>query len=142
MSKKQKTQKITQKATIPATPEQVYKAYTDAKQHAAFTGSPATSDPRIGGKATAWDNYIQATYTELVPGEKIVQEWTSGDFPEGSQPSTLTITLKATPEGTELTMIHEGVPVSIADDIAQGWKDYYWEPLAEHFKKKSRSKKT
>jgi uncharacterized protein YndB with AHSA1/START domain len=141
MSQKQKTRTITQKVTIPATPVQVYKAYTDAKEHAAFTGSPATSDPRVGGKVTAWDDYIQATYTELKPSERIVQQWKSGDFPEGSDPSTLTITLKATPHGTELIMVHEGVPESIADDIAQGWKDYYWKPLAEHFKK-PRPKKT
>ncbi len=141
MSKKQKTRTITQKITIPATPAQVYKAYTDAKEHAAFTGSPATSDPRVGGKATAWDDDIQATYTELKPDERIVQRWKNGDFPEGSAPSTLKLTLKAIPEGTELTMVHEGVPESIADDIDQGWKDYYWKPLTDYFKK-SRPKRT
>jgi activator of HSP90 ATPase len=33
-------------------------------------------------------------------------------------------------------MVHSEVPVDQADEIEQGWTDYYWEPLKTYFKKK------
>jgi hypothetical protein len=38
-------------------------------------------------------------------------------------------------EGTEISMIHSEVPAEQADDIEQGWIDFYWEPLKEYFNK-------
>jgi hypothetical protein len=32
-------------------------------------------------------------------------------------------------------MTHSAVPLEQADDIAQGWIDFYWEPLKEYLKK-------
>jgi len=129
-----KTVKITQKVIIPAMPMEVYEAYIDEEKQTEFTGSKATSDSRVGGEFTAWDGYITGKYLELEPGKKIVQEWTSSDFPEGTPPSRFEISLKEAKGGTELTMIHSGVPEEIAEDIGQGWKDYYWEPMKKYFK--------
>jgi len=131
-----KTVKLTQKTIIPAKPMDVYEAYLDAEKQTEFTGSGATSDPRVGGSFTAWDGYITGKYLELVPGKKIVQEWVSTDFPDGAAPSRFEITLKEAKGGTKLTMIHTGVPEEIADDIAQGWKDYYWDPMKKYFKER------
>jgi activator of HSP90 ATPase len=130
------TVKITQKTIIPAIPGEVYEVYIDAGKQSEFTGSLATSDPRVGGEFTAWDGYIRGKYLELEPGRKIVQEWISSDFPEGTPPSRFEITLKEVKEGTELTMIHSGVPEELAEDIGKGWKDYYWEPMKKYFKTK------
>ena len=131
-----KTTSISQKVIIPATPEEVYDAYMDAKKHAAFTGSNATSDPKVGGKFTAWDGYIFGETLELEPGRKIVQEWKTTDWPEGYLPSRFELTLKKATGGTEITMVHTNVPEEQADDYAQGWIDYYWEPMTAYFKKK------
>ncbi len=131
-----KTVKITQKVIIPATPIEVYEAYIDEEKQTEFTGSKATSDSRVGGEFTAWDGYITGKYLELEPGKKIVQEWTSTDFPEGAPPSRFEISLKEAKGGTELTMIHSGVPEDAAEDIDQGWKDYYWEPMKKYFKER------
>lgn len=128
--------KITQKTLIPATPKEVYDAYVDAEKQSEYTGSIATSDTKVGGEFTAWDGYITGRYLELEPGKKIVQEWTSSDFPEGVSPSRFEINLKETKGGTELTMNHSSVPEEIAEDISQGWKDYYWEPMKKYFKNK------
>jgi activator of HSP90 ATPase len=130
-----KTKTLRQKATIPADPMKVYEAYMDAEKHAEFTGSKATFDPRVGGEFTAWDGYIAGKNLELEPGKRIVQEWRSSDFPEGYAASRLELNLKDIKGSTELTMVHSGVPVEIADDIAQGWKDFYWEPMKKYFEK-------
>ncbi len=131
-----KTVKITQKVIIPATPMEVYEAYVDGEKQTEFTGSKATSDTKVGGEFTAWDGYIKGKYLELEPGGKIVQEWTSTDFAEGTPPSRFEITLKEAKGGTELTMIHSGVPEDAAEDIDKGWKDYYWEPMKKYFKER------
>ena len=130
------TVKIMQKIIIPATPMEVYEAYVDGKKQTEFTGSKATSDTKVGGEFTAWDGYIKGKYLELEPGRKIGQEWTSTDFTEGTLPSRFEITLKEAKGGTELTMIHSGVPEDAAEDIGQGWKDYYWEPMKKYFKER------
>jgi len=132
-----KTLTIIQKATISATPAEVYEVYTDAEKHAEFTGSIATSTLKVGGGFTAWNGYIKGKYIGLEPGKKIVQEWTSSDFPEGAAPSRLEIILGEVKSGTELTMTHSEVPEEAAEDIAQGWKDYYWELLKKFFNRKS-----
>jgi activator of HSP90 ATPase len=126
--------KITQKVIIPATPMEVYEAYIDEEKQTEFTGSKATSDSKVGGEFTAWDGYITGKYIELEPGKKIAQEWTSTDFPERMPPSRFEISLKEVKGGTELMMTHSGVPEESAEDIGQGWKDYYWEPMKKYFK--------
>ena len=133
-----KTVVITQKEIIPATPMEVYEVYIDEEKQTEFTGSKATSDPRVGGEFTAWDGYITGKYIELKPGKKIVQEWRSSDFPEGTPPSRFEIGLRKVKGGTELTMVHSGVPEEVAEDIGQGWRDYYWVPMKRYFKARKR----
>jgi activator of HSP90 ATPase len=129
---------IRQKALIPATPDQVYDAFIDAKKHSAFTGSKATCDPKVGGKFTAWDGYISGKNLELEKGKKIVQEWSTTDWPESSPPSRLELTFQKTKSGTEISMIHSNVPAQQADELSEGWVEFYWNPLKEYFSKQSR----
>lgn len=131
----QKVTTIKQKVTVPATPDQVYDAFMDAKKHSAFTGSKATCNPEVGGKFTAWDGYISGKNLELEKGKKIVQEWISTDFPQGFSPSRLELTFTKTRGGTEISMVHSNVPEEQANDIAEGWHEFYWKPLKKYFKK-------
>lgn len=132
-----KTKTIRQKVLLPATPAEVYEAFIDAKKHSKFTGSKATCDPTVGGQFTAWDGYITGKNLKLEQGKTIVQEWTTTDWPAGQPPSRLQLTLKKAKDGTELSMVHSGVPAEQAYDIAQGWVDWYWEPLKKYFNKKA-----
>jgi uncharacterized protein YndB with AHSA1/START domain len=126
---------IRQRVVIPATPNEVYEAFVDPKKHSKFTGSRATFDPEIGGEFTAWDSYISGKNLELKKSKRIVQEWLTTEWPKGFPPSRLELTLKKTEEGTEISMVHSGVPAEQAEDIAEGWNEFYWEPLKEFFKK-------
>lgn len=131
----QKVTTIKQRVTVHATPEQVYEAFMDPKKHSDFTGSKATCNPKVGGKFTAWDGYISGKNLELEKGKRIVQEWISTDFPEGSAPSRLELKFTKTKGGTQILMVHSNVPEEQADDVAEGWREFYWEPLKEYFKK-------
>ena len=130
---------ITQKIIIPKViPKEVYQAYIDPKKHSQFTGSEATGKPVVGGKFTAWDGYISGKFLELEEGKHVVQEWTSTDFPEGAPPSKLELTFREVPKGTEIVMVHSNVPKDQGDETAEGWTEFYWEPMKQYFKKKSK----
>ena len=136
---KLKTAAITQKVIIPASPEEVYDAFIDAKKHSAFTGAKATCDPKVGGEFTAWDGYITGKNLELEKGKRILQEWTTTEWPEGYPPSKLELTFTKVKGGTEITMVHHDVPEEQAEEYKQGWIDNYWEPLKDYFTKHKRT---
>jgi activator of HSP90 ATPase len=128
---------ITQKIIIPkVSPKEVYQAYVDPKKHSEFTGSEATGKPVVGGKFTAWDGYISGKFLELEEGKHVVEEWKSTDFPKGVSPSRLELTFREVPKGTEIVMIHSNVPKDQEDETAEGWTEFYWEPMKQYFKKK------
>lgn len=126
---------IRQKVVIPASPAEVYEAFVDPKIHAAFTGSPAKGTRRLGSHFAACGGYIDSVHRELVPGKRIVQDWSTTMWPEGAPVSRLELTLTTVTKGTELRMVHSNVPASQADSYRQGWIDYYWMPLNAYFKK-------
>jgi activator of HSP90 ATPase len=129
-----KTRTIRQSVTIKATPHDVYEALMDSKKHSAFTGDKAVISREVGGKFSAFDGYAEGVNLELVPDKKIVQTWRASDWPEGSS-SKVTFALKAAAGGTQLTFIQTGIPEEFADDVSQGWQDYYWAPLKEMLEK-------
>jgi activator of HSP90 ATPase len=131
-----KTRTIVQKVFVPATPDEVYDAFMDPQKHSDFTHTHTTGSREEGGEVSASDGYISARNVELIKGKKIVQEWTTSEWPTGYPPSTLELDLKKVAEGTELTMTHSKVPEEQADDYAEGWNEYYWNPMVEYFQKK------
>jgi len=82
-----------------------------------FTGAHATA-----GKTSADADTVEGRLVELVPGQRIVQ---TADF-ESDNPAyagtmTMTWTLRAVPEGTEVTITARDVPSGIsAEDHARG----------------------
>jgi activator of HSP90 ATPase len=135
-----KTKKIEQKVFIPATPMEVYDAFMDPVKHAEFTGDPASGSSEVGGEFIASNGYITAKNLELEKGKKIVQEWSTSEWPEGYPPSRLEITLKKAEGGTDLTMVQTMVPEEQADSYEYGWYDFYWEPVVKYFQKKAKRK--
>jgi uncharacterized protein YndB with AHSA1/START domain len=131
-----KTGTIRQRVIISATPREVYEAYTDSRIHSKFTGSKATIAPKVGGRMIAWDGYITGRNLGLVKGKRIVQEWRTTEWPEGYPPSKLTITLRKSGSGTELVMVHSRVPKSQLKEYADGWREWYWDPLKAYFENK------
>jgi uncharacterized protein YndB with AHSA1/START domain len=130
------TTTIKQTVIIPnASPKQVYDAYTDPKKHTEFTGSKTSGKPVAGGKYSAWDGYIFGKYISLVEGKCVVQDWATTDWEKGYAASKLELSFRAVPEGTEVTLTQTGVPKVQAEEFEQGWVDFYWKPLKDHFKK-------
>jgi activator of HSP90 ATPase len=135
------TDSVTVSATIPASSTEIYAAWLDSKKHSAMTGEKAIIDPSIGGKFTAWEDFISGTTVELDPNHKIVQMWRSTDFPAGSPDSRLEILLEEVEGGTKVTLAHTDIPDGQGAELKDGWKEFYFDPMKKYFKKKAGGKK-
>jgi len=124
------TKDIRQTVQFSAEPHDIYMALMDSKKHSSFTGGRASISRRAGGKITAYDGYIEGKNLELETDKKIVQSWRASDWPEGYF-SRVSFIISKTAKGSELSFLHEGVPLEFYKSIRQGWIDYYWNPMKE-----------
>jgi uncharacterized protein YndB with AHSA1/START domain len=120
---------------IPATPQQIYDAWLDSIEHTEMTGGEANMSDEIGAEVSAWDGYITGSNLELVPGERIVQAWRTGEFADEQADSVVTVTLEPVEEGTLLTLVHSNVPDSHRSYEEGGWESQYFEPMKVYFAK-------
>jgi uncharacterized protein YndB with AHSA1/START domain len=118
---------------LPATPEQVFRAWLSTEGHSAMTGSPARVEPRVGGAFTAWDGYIKGKTTALRPYTRIVQSWRTTEFPDDCDDSQIEIALDPVKGGTRLTLTHTQIPEGQADSYESGWGESYFQPMKEWF---------
>lgn len=123
-----KTKTIRQSVTFEASAHEVYEALMDSKKHSMFTGSEVQMSRKVGSKFSVYGGDIQGVNLELVPDQKIVQSWRYSDWPEGHYSKAI-FSLKEVSVGMRLNFTQSGVPEEFYDDISQGWRDYYWEPM-------------
>jgi uncharacterized protein YndB with AHSA1/START domain len=118
---------------IPASVERVFRAWLDAEEHARMTGSPATSEPFVGGRFTAWDGYIEGVHVAIDQNRRIVQTWRSSDFPEDHESSRLEVVFEGAADGTLVTVHHSQLPEGQGAGFEAGWRDYYFNPMKRYF---------
>jgi uncharacterized protein YndB with AHSA1/START domain len=124
---------LQRKISIRASPHEVYEALMDTKKFITFTGDHAHINRGIGGILTAFNGYVKGKNMELIPDEKIVQEWRADEegWPKDHF-SIITIVLIPAEEGTQLDFIQDKLPQQCAEVITKGWEDSYWEPLKKY----------
>jgi len=121
-----------------ASPHEVFEALMDARKHAAFTGARAKINRRVGGAFSVWDGYATGKTVKLEDDKVIVQSWRTTDFAEDDPDSKVMFHFSRKGKGTRLIFAHSDVPDTLAEDIAQGWIDFYWTPLKAYFAKTNR----
>jgi uncharacterized protein YndB with AHSA1/START domain len=116
--------------------ERLYRAFLDPDAMAkwlpphGFTGRVHHMDARPGGSykmsftnlSTGKAETFGGSYLELVPNERIIH---TDAFDDPSLPGVMrtTITFRATPVGTELIVVQEGIPESIPPEACHlGWQ--------------------
>ncbi|MEK6852438.1 MAG: SRPBCC family protein, partial [Nanoarchaeota archaeon] len=125
MKEKIKTKNIRQSVNFKAEPHYVYEALMDSKKHSQFTKAPARISRKVGGKFTAYGDWIEGKNLKLVKDKKIVQKWRGKDWPKGHYSET-TFELKPHKNGTLLVFTQKGVPTEHYKGINSGWKEHYW----------------
>lgn len=126
---------FTVSTVLPATPEQVFRAWLSTDEHSAMTGSKARVEPRVGGSFMAWDGYITGRTAALKPYTRIVQDWRTTEFPDGAPDSQIEIMLEPVEGGTRLTLTHRNVPEDQLESYRAGWDESYFEPMQRYFSK-------
>jgi uncharacterized protein YndB with AHSA1/START domain len=119
---------------LPADPQTVYAAWLDSRGHGEFIGGEATIEPRVGGRHSAWGDYIQGVILELEPNRRIVETWRTTEFPEGAPDSRLEVLFEPAAQGTKLTLIHTEIPAGQGAQYREGWQEHYFVPMAGYFR--------
>lgn len=132
-----KTNSIKQSATFNASSEKVYQLIMDQKKHAAFSGADVVMSNKVKGEFSTYDGYCHGYNIELVKGKKIVQAW---HFEEDGWPedhfSICTFLFEEVGDKTKLSFVQTDVPEHKIATLKDGWKKYYWEPMAAYLKNK------
>lgn len=123
---------IKQTITFNASVNDIYEYLTNPRKLSKITGAKASNSMKVGGKFSAWDDYIRGTNVELVPGKKIVQKWTCDDFPEGHFSEVVFELKKKTDKQTELVFTQTNIPDDFYEDLNEGWNEFYWQPIKDY----------
>jgi activator of HSP90 ATPase len=125
---------LRQSVTFQASPHDIYEILMDPGKHSILTGSNVKVERKVGSRFSVYDGDIQGENLELIPDRKIIQSWRYADWPRNHY-SKVTFSLKAASNGTLLSFRQTGIPEKYYEEIKQGWKDYYWNPMKKMLKK-------
>ena len=121
---------IDQSVTFNASAHEIYEMLMDPQKHSEFTGAPAEISREIGGEFSIIDGGLSGKTLDLIADKKIVQAWRAADWPEGHY-STAIFLIEESDGQTKLSFVQAGVPSDMFDSINDGWRTYYWEPIAK-----------
>jgi uncharacterized protein YndB with AHSA1/START domain len=129
---------LTLKRRYNASPEKVFRAWTDAKKLGSWFCPPgcepllAESDARIGGRyrivvraQSGEEHDVSGTFREVVPNRKLVFTWAWRSTPE--RESLVTVALAPDGDGTMLTLTHE----RFFDEPARDRHQAGWGPILD-----------
>jgi uncharacterized protein YndB with AHSA1/START domain len=120
--------RIEQQIHIAAPPEVVFSYFTDPAKHPRWMGQRATLDARPGGlyRCEVNDTHtVIGAYVLVEPHSRLVFTWGfvgNDTVPPGS--STVSVTLTRTPDGTDLHLVHTGLPHPALGGHEEGWRGY------------------
>jgi activator of HSP90 ATPase len=133
-----KTKQFKQAPSFACAPTALFMAWLDSDVISKMIDAEAKIDPKVGGDFSFWDDYLTGTTLEIDPANcRIVQSWrdNSTDWPKDYY-SKITLEFahdKTNPSHTRLRFWHSGIPAEYVDDIAAGWKEFFWEPMQKYF---------
>jgi uncharacterized protein YndB with AHSA1/START domain len=115
---------LERRITIAASPETVFRYFTDSPRFARWWGEGSRIDGRAGGEVLIRypdGTVVNGQVVEIDPPRRVVftYRYASG-VPAGG--SLVTITLAGGPEGTLLTLRHAFSSAKIRDAHVQGWR--------------------
>lgn len=128
---------FTLKTTIAATANEIYKAWLSSDGHTKMTGGEANISDKIGSKFTAWDGYIEGRTIELIPDQRIVQNWRTTEFEANEKDSRIEILLNEKNGQTELTLFHSDLSEN-SEHYKAGWENHYFAPMNAYFNNRTK----
>ena len=108
--------------TVEAEPEDVYACLTNPFTIELWSDMPAKMKAEEGTEFEMFEDDIAGKILELVPNEKVVQQWYFG---EQEEPSIVTFKIHPGKGKVSLELRHTNIPDEAYDEMAEGWKKYY-----------------
>ncbi len=108
--------------TVEAEPEDVYACLTNPFTIELWSDMPAKMKAEEGTEFEMFEGDIAGKILELVPNEKVVQQWYFG---EQEEPSIVTFKIHPGKGKVSLELRHTNIPDEAYDEMAEGWKKYY-----------------
>ena len=108
--------------TVEAEPEDVYACLTNPFTIELWSDMPAKMKAEEGTEFEMFEGDIAGKILELVPNEKVVQQWYFG---EQEEPSIVTFKIHPGKGKVSLELRHTNIPDEAYEEMAEGWKKYY-----------------
>jgi len=108
--------------TITAEPEDVYACLTNPFTIELWSDMPAKMEAKEGTEFELFEGDITGKILELIPNEKVVQQWYFGDQEE---PSIVTFKIHPDKGKVSLETRHSNIPDEAYDEITEGWRKYF-----------------
>lgn len=124
-------------SNIPCSAQTAFDAWLSEKDHKAMVSDhpDCKFDVKEGGKwqvGSLEGDFIKIDKKDL----KIVMNWRYTEGWDDNEYSKLTVDFDSTGENTcKVKLLHTNVPDDLADEIKQGWKEYYFEGMKSYFSK-------
>jgi uncharacterized protein YndB with AHSA1/START domain len=125
-------ERITVTRRIRATPERVYRFFTDPALWSRWQGTSASVDARPGGALQVvmghrGSGVAEGQFVELDPFERIVFTWGWASSPLSTLPpgsTVVTVHIRPDGDGTLVTLTHDSLPAGERDIHEAGWSMY------------------
>lgn len=131
-SVKLETEDLNMSEKFKCTAEDFYRAFTIKEMVQAFSQGPCVLEAEKNGKFSLLGGNITGTFTELVPNEKIVQNWRFKTWPEGHFANVI-INITQNEDNTVVRLKATNIPKSELECTKEGWRRYYWESMRRTF---------
>lgn len=115
---------------IKGTPDEVYRALTNPFTIELWSGEPAVMSEEPNSEFSLLNGEITGRNLVFEPEKMLKQQW----FFEGEEEESL-VTIKLFPEkgGTQIHVVHEGIPDEAYENMLEGWQDFYLAALQDFF---------
>lgn len=114
----------------------LYQFLCEEKAHTLITRVATSMETKVGGFFSVWEGKATGSFLELVPDQKVVQEWRYAGWSVENF-STVTFILHQDAAGVVVDLIQENVPNDQEEEINEGWNEFYWDPLKKYIEKNS-----
>ena len=121
-------------ASLPASPDKIYKAWLSSEEHSKMTGGAASITDEVNAEFSAWDGYITGKNINLEKNRSIKQTWRTTEFKDSEEDSIVEIELLGYNDGSILTLTHTNLPEH-GEQYRNGWNEHYFEPMLDYFSK-------
>ena len=117
-----------QSVLLPVSPDEAFALVTEPERIRRWLAVSAYIDLRAGGDfrwTVATGNHAAGTVREVEPGRRLVLAfgWDEDEaLPPGA--STVTIVIEPAPDGSQVTLTHEGLNEEQTKQHAEGWEHY------------------